>query len=982
MPPTKTRRSAPDDEIRGKTSQTKATAIDDFPIVGIGASAGGLETLQAFFSRMPADANIAFVIIQHLSAQHKSMMAELLSKHTHLGVNQIEEGMLVSPNCVYLAPPDKNVGIFNRRLHLVEPVKNAGINLPIDFFFRSLSDDQKEKAIGIIVSGTASDGTLGIKAIKDEGGMTMVQDPATAKYDGMPTSAIATGRIDFVVPVEKMPQTLLEYIRHPFSAVSEKTRLSESGMQHQLDKICALIRNTTGHDFSKYKLNTVQRRIERRMAVHRFEKPSDYVTYLQKNPDEKKALFKDLLIGVTNFFRDPQAFETLAREGIEKLLRHKEDGQALRCWVAGCATGEEAYSVAILIAEAMEKLHKRLEVEIFASDIDEAAIETAREGLYPENIAADVSEERLKRFFTKDRDVYKAEKQIRDMIIFSTQSIIKDPPFSKLDLVSCRNLLIYMDPSLHKKIIPMLHYALKPNGILFLGTAETIGGFNDLFQPLDSKWKIYERKQSASGHHIHYPAAKGVRDPRPSPEAPETRKKTDLHALAERMVLERFSPAAVLVDAKYDILHFVGRTEKYLTPPVGEPRFNLPGMARPDVKLDLTAALHYVTQTKKPTSRKGLRIQHDGNVYITDLSVIPVGDKNHPSGLLLAVFEDKTAEHPGNSAPPEASKTKHGDADYRQLEHELQSTREYLQATIEELETSNEELKSTNEEMQSVNEELQSTNEELETSKEELQSTNEELNTVNAELQNKVHELSKAGDDMNNLMAAADIASIFLDTDLCIQRYTPTAARIIKLIPSDIGRPLSDLKTSFLHVDLAEESQRVLDNLNTREIKTRSEGHVWYQLKVMPYRTMDNVIDGVVLTLIDIQQQIGESEDKIKRLATVLEDSNDAVMVQDFNGRILTWNKGAEKMYGWTQAEALEMNAAELIPTDKEQEFHALIDKLKKGEDIQPLKTRRKTKSGRTLDIWLTATLLTDESGRPVEIATTERDLAWLSRET
>jgi len=964
--------------------QIQGAAKDNFPIVGIGASAGGLETLQDFFAHIPADANIAFVIIQHLSPQHKSIMAELLSKHTPMTVKEIEEGVHLSPGCVYLTPPDKNVAIFNRSLHLMEPIKGRGINMPIDFFFRSLSEDQKEKAIGIIVSGTASDGTLGIKAIKGEGGMAMVQDPATAKYDGMPRSAIATGCVDFIVPVEKMPQTLMDYIRHPFLNEPQKIRLSETDAQKQLNKMYGLIRSATGHDFSKYKPNTIQRRIERRLAVHQVQKLSDYIDYMQKTPGEAKALFKDLLIGVTSFFRDPEAFEILAHQGIKKLVQNKNNSEPLRCWVVGSSTGEEAYSLAIVISEVMEKLEKRLDVQIFASDIDEAAIEAARKGVYPDSIAVDVSKERLKRFFTKDQGAFKVKKQVRDMVVFSLQSIIKDPPFSKLDLVSCRNMLIYMDPTLQKKIIPMLHYALNPDGVLFLGSAETIGEFTDLFKPLESKWRIYQRKSSAPGKQIVYPTQRATFDlsQSPSNEAQSLPRPIDLQSLTEKTVLEQYAPAAVLINDTYEILHFVGRTEKYLMPPTGKPSFNLLNMARADLKFDLTAALHQAKNEKKRTIRKGIRIRYNGAYCVVDLTISPFTDKDLPPGLLLAIFEDKTSDHAAEDAPAKTTRKNNKGLKVRKLEQELRSTREYLQATIEELETANEELKSANEELQSGNEEMQSTNEELETSKEELQSTNEELNTVNTELQSKVNELTRVSDDMNNLLAATDIASIFLDTRLCIQRYTPAAARIIKLIPTDIGRPLGDLKTSFPQVDLARQTQKVLDDLNTLEMKVMSEDHVWYQLKAMPYRTMDNVIDGVVLTLINIQQQVRQSEDQLRRFATVMQDANDAITVQDFNGRILAWNKGAEMMYGWTQAEALKMNAAELIPEEGQKETQTLIRKIKNSETVRSFKTRRKTKTGHVLEVWLTATALTDESGRPVEMATTERDLAWLSEDS
>ncbi|MFZ0132988.1 MAG: chemotaxis protein CheB [Desulfobacterales bacterium] len=949
-----------------------------FPIVGIGASAGGLETLEAFFAKMPPEANMAFVIIQHLSPNFKSIMASLLAKHTRMTVSEIEDGMTLAPNCVYLNPPNNNVAVFNRTLHLMEPVRGGALNMPIDFFFRSLSEDQNERAIGIIVSGTASDGTLGIKAIKGEGGMVMAQDPDTAKYDGMPRSAIATGLVDFILPVERMPKTLIGYVKHPSLKSTGKIRISEPTIQHQLQKVFALIRSSTGHDFSQYKQTTIQRRIERRLAVHQIDKQTDYIMFMQKNPLEIEALFKDLVIGVTSFFRDAEAYRVLEQKVLSGLLQSRKMDDPLRFWVVGCSTGEEAYSLAILVSEAMERLKKYLNVQIFATDIDAAAIENARRGVFPDSIAVDVSKERLGQFFTKDDGVFRVKKQIRDMVVFSSQSIIKDPPFSRLDLVSCRNLMIYLDHPLQKKIIPLFHYTLKPQGVLFLGPAESIGEFTDLFKPLNPKWKIFQRKESLREGIIDYPKriTYGGQDTLKPHKPIRAAATTDIQALTDKAILSEYAPTGVLIDDKYEILNFVGRTEKYLVMPTGRPTLNILSMAREDLKYKLTAALHMAAREKTSADCKGVRFKHNGNFRMVDISIRPVTAKGLPPGLLLVLFKEKAPECVSDENLLRETGEAFQDPNVRQLELDLQSTREQLRATIEELETSNEELKSNNEEMQSVNEELQSTNEEMETSKEELQSTNEELSTVNSELQNKVIELSKASDDMNNLLAATEIASIFMDTRLKIKRYTPAAARIIKLIPTDIGRPLGDLKTSFPGIDLAEHAQKVLQDLNTLDTEILSEDGIWHSLKVMPYRTGENVIAGVVMTVMDIHR-IKQAE-KIRRLATVLEDANDAITVRDFKGRILAWNKGAENMYGWTKFEALKMTIEDLIPKEKQKEEKVFIDKLKKGEPVKAFKTRRVTKDGKLLDIWLTATVLTDESGQRIEIATTERDLAWL----
>ncbi len=952
-----------------------------FPIVGIGASAGGLETLNVFFSSMPPDSNIAFVIIQHLSPSHKSIMASLLEKQTQMVVREIEDGTKLLANHVYLNPPGKNVAIFNRSLHLLEPIKSSSINMPIDFFFRSLSEDQGEKAIGIILSGTASDGTLGIKAIKGEGGMAMVQQPDTAKYDGMPKSAVETGLIDFILPVEKMPDTLIRYVQHPYLELQSQIKITDVSIKNQMQKIFALIRSSTGHDFSHYKQTTISRRIERRLAVHQIKALPDYVLYLQKNPAEINVLFKDLVIGVTSFFRDPEAYKILEQDVLPNLLKEKGPDATIRIWVTACSTGEEAYSLAIILSELKDKSKNYFNIQIFATDIDPDAIAFARQGIYPENIGVDVPSERLNQFFTKKPDGFHVKKQIREMIVFSTQNVIKDPPFSRLDMVSCRNLMIYMENVLQKKIIPLFHYTLNPGGILFLGTSESIGGYMDLFGPLNSKWKIFVRKTSIVSREMDY--LDKIYDTAQTniitAEKDGLPVKVDIRAEIERTLLDAYAPAGVLINEQYEILHFVGKTDRYLTPPTGKPSFNVIDMAREDLKNKLTVTIHKSVREKNNTFCSGVRIRYNDTFCVINISVRPLTGKQLPSGLMLITFEDIPNIEVSEEKTGGTGKPKKQNSALKSLEQELQSTREYLQATIEELETSNEELKSTNEELQSVNEEMQSTNEELETSKEELQSTNEELSTVNSELQNKVEEYATANDDMNNLLAATEIATIFIDTDLRIKSYTPTAAGIINLIPTDIGRPINDLKTRFPDVDLVGMAENVLKDLNTVGLDILSQDDIWYSLKIIPYRTTSNIIDGVVMTFFDVQKI--KQADTFKRLATVLADSNDAVNILDMKGNILAWNKGAQQMYGWTESEALKMNFDEFLPDDKHDELKSIVEKLKKKVPVISFRTQRKTSTGKVLDVWVTITALNDENGQPVEIASTERDLAWLSKE-
>ena len=949
-----------------------------FPIVGIGSSAGGLEALELFFSNMPPDTNMAFVIIQHLSPRHKSIMADILMKYTQMKVLQIADNQKIKPNCVYLNPPDKNVIILNRRLHLTEPTHMHGINLPIDCFFRALSEDQKEKAICIILSGTATDGTLGLKAIKGEGGMAMVQDPDSAKYTGMPGSAIASGMVDFILPVEKIPAELVKYVQHPYIERPERIETAGQKFRNYVQKILAFIRTSTGHDFSNYKQTTIRRRIERRMAVHQLDKIETYATYLNKTPAEIEILFKDLLIGVTSFFRDAEAFEVLKGKVLPELIKNKRPEIPLRIWVAGCATGEEAYSIAILFAEVMDKLKKQFDIQIFAGDIDNEALDFARMAVYPDSIAADVSAGRLDRFFIKEDNSYRVKKLIREMVVFADQNLIKDPPFSRLDLVSCRNLLIYMEPVLQKKILPLFHYTLIQQGILFLGSSESIGEFSHLFSAVSSKWKIFKQKEHVVDRMIDYPRTPFY-DVLPTPQGLEEKRAptiVDVHNLAERIVLENYAPPCVLINEQNEILHFIGQTDNYLTPPTGKASFNIIRMAREGLKYKLSTALHKAVDQKKTIITEGLKIKHNNIFHSVDLVVRPLTESGFTQGFMLVMFDDKTV--PELVTGEITAKKDNVDPYALSLEKELQSTKEFLQTTNEELETSNEELKSTNEELQSVNEELQSTNEELETSKEELQSTNEELVTVNAELQKKIEALSEANNDINNLLASTEIGTIFLDIHLCIKRFTPAITKLFNLIQTDIGRPIGDITARILIDDIVERSRRVLSDLVRQEIELQDKKGNWYSMRIAPYRTLENVIDGVVLTFIDISKL--KQVEELNRLATVVRDSNDAITVQDLAGNILAWNKGAEQMYGWSEAEALQMNIQQIVPKSKIKELEELIKKLKKSERVTSFATQRLCKNGQTLNVWLTVTALKDEKGKPFEIATTERDVSELKQ--
>jgi two-component system CheB/CheR fusion protein len=947
-----------------------------FPIVGIGASAGGLEAIEGLFSQIEPDINIAFVVIQHLPPTHKSIMDSLLKRYTKMKVLQMDDEMKIEPGCIYLNPPDKDVAVMNRTLYLIDPVEKRTARLPIDYFFRSLAADQGEKAICIILSGTGTDGTLGLKAIKGEGGMVMAQEESQAKYNNMPRNAIATGLVDYILPVQKMYKELRKYVKCFYVKKTEKIATSEQRFLNNLDKIFILIRSATGHDFSHYKQNTIRRRIERRMAVHQIGRIARYLLYLEQNPAEVEILAKEMLIGVTSFFRKPDAFEVLQEKVVPYLLENKQPDAPVRIWVPGCGSGEEAYSIAMIFLEVMERLKKHLNIQIFASDIDTDAVECARAAFYPESIAADVSPSRLKRFFIKEEDSYQIKKRIRNMVVFALHDLIKDPPFSKIDLVSCRNVLIYMDSLLQKKIFPLFHYSLNQDGFLFLGSSESIGEFTNLFSSVDTKWKIYKRKGAVLKKAVEYFALPpyAIATERQKVNEEMIQDKPSLRQLTEKLILEKHSSPSVLINKKYDILYFHGKTDKYISPPTGEARFNILEMAREELRYKLNTAIHNAVKQKKTVVYEGVRIKHNGHFSTTKITVRPLIEAKAMQGLMLVVFESQAPSDKIVKKKKKPPVSEESDPRIAYLEQQLQSTKEDLQTTIEELETSNEELKSTNEELQSTNEELQSSNEELGTSREELQSTNEELETVNAELEKKADELTQTNSDLQNLLSSTEIGTIFLDTNLRIKLFTPSAAEIFNLIKTDIGRPIKDITSKIIYEDFCKDAEDVLNTLNQREAEVQSKDYKWFFMRILPYRTVENVIDGVVITFVDIDK-LKQTEANLRRLATVVTDSNDAITVRDMDGRITAWNKGAQNMYGYTEAEALMMNVAEIVPEDKRQQALDLIKQIKTGKPVKSLETKRVTKDGRILDVWLTATKLVDNKGDVIAVATTERDI-------
>jgi two-component system CheB/CheR fusion protein len=837
-------------------------------IVGIGASAGGLEAFEQLLAALPEDTGMAFVLVQHLAPKHESILRELLSKSTRMPVIEVSEGIAVQPNHVYVIPPNADMSIVDGVLHLTTLSPDRARRMPIDLFLRSLSEDQQGRAIGVILSGTASDGTLGIQAIKANGGVTFAQDDQSAKYNAMPRSAVAAGNVDFVLSPELIARELTRISKHVHLFVTDESAEStEAAVKNEaLAKIYAVLRNFSRVDFSYYKPGTVKRRITRRMFLRKIDNLETYLQFLRKNREEVEALFNDVLINVTGFFRDPEAFEGLRKEAFPLMMKNKPASSAIRIWVPGCSTGEEAYSIAIALLEFLGERAANTQIQIFATDVSEAIIQRARVGMYPESIAMDVAADRLKRFFQKVDGGYQISKTVRDACVFAKQDIGKDPPFSKLDMISCRNVMIYMGLLLQKRIVPLFHYALNPNGILFLGSSETVGSFADLFTSVDKKYKIYVKKSVDVPVNFEFVPRYEIDTELPirNRNEPAQTPRGDLQKITDQVLLNRFVPPSVVVSDRLEIIQFIGQTGQYLDPQPGDASLNLLKMVRGGLQLELRLAFQRVKRTG--TIRKeGVLVEVDGSLKPTNFEILPVKNAPGKERYYLVVFdEDKprnrasSAKTDGQIPQKKSGKVKPTEVEMENshLREELEATREYLQSIIEEQRTTNEELRSANEEIQSSNEELQSINEELETAKEELQSTNGELTTVNEELQNRNDEVSRANNDLNNLLSSVNIPIIMLGNDLRVRRFTPVTERVMNLIASDVGRPITDIKSNLRITDLRTLVARVIDSLEIHESEVEDNNGRWYSMRIRPYRTMDNKIDGVVIVLIDLDSRL------------------------------------------------------------------------------------------------------------------------------
>ena len=891
-----TTRAAANSAPNSAARRSRSTLSGSFPIVGLGASAGGLEAFEQFFRATSPKSGFGYVLVPHLDPGHASALTEILQRTTTMPVVEITEHTHVRPDHVYIIPPGRDLAILRGVLQLSVPELPHGQRMPIDGFLRSLADDQGEHAVGIILSGTGTDGTQGLRAILGAGGITLVQQPDSAKYDGMPTSAVRAGYATHVVRPDAMPAVLKSEARILGAAARPAPAVPPSGM----NRLLLLLRSATGHDFAMYKKSTIGRRIERRMAQHDISDIEVYARFVKETPAEMQALFKELLINVTSFFRDGEAFQLLRRDVLPELLAGKPDDYVFRVWVAGCATGEEAYSIAMLLRELMDETHREFRVQIYGTDLDEEAIAVARAGSYLPNVAADVTPERLRRFFVKDDAGFRVKKEIREMVVFAVQNVIKDPPFTRLDLLSCRNLMIYLEPELQGRLIPAFHYALKAGGVLMLSPSESTGNHPELFMAINRKWKLFRAVQSvASTRAVMNSGLSWATETvgKASEEAIKKVKETSLAELTRRVLLQSYAPASVVADAKGTILFVHGETGRYLRPAPGTASLNVVDMAREGLQIELRTALHAAATTGLPTIGRELTIKSDGELRTVALSVRPLADPEASQGLVLVSFQEVARQPAPRARRGSASAESRRAAE---LERDLAYTRENLQATIEEQQASNEELKSTNEELQSTNEELQSTNEELETSKEELQSVNEELVTVNAELQAKIEQLAGMQNDMKNLLDNISVGTVFLDDQLLIRRFTREAARVYRLVPSDVGRSLADIKSDLENEDLLADARTVLDTLVPCEREVRTIGGAWYLARLQPYRTLDNVIDGVVLTFSDISRRISAEStlQSARLLAEGLVDAvRDPLLVLDAELRVISANLGFYRLF-------------------------------------------------------------------------------------
>ncbi|RZK25358.1 MAG: PAS domain-containing protein [Flavobacterium sp.] len=893
--------------------------LSQFPIIGLGGSAGSFYSFEKFFGQMPVDSGFAFVVIMHLDSTVNVNIVSILQQYTTMPVIEVKDGCELFPNHVFVIPSNTDMAVHDGHLLLFNTDKRRKINMAIDYFLQSLANDQWNKAVAIIFSGMGTDGETGVRMIKEKLGMAMVQDPDTAEYPSMPTAAIKTGLIDYILPPEQMPKKLVQYLNHPaLQQNSLDNELTETNNSIQLRKILVLLRSHTGHDFTLYKRNTISRRVERRIAFHQLTDYTSYLNYIEENPFELDTLFKELLIGVTKFFRDHKAFEAL-KTHLYTRLSQKNIDEPVRVWIAGCSTGEEAYSIAMYLMEYLDTLPitKRPVIQLFATDLDARAIEDARTGFYFSNIVSEVSPSRITRFFVKKNNGYVVKKELRELVVFARHNLIKDAPFTRLDLLCCRNVLIYFSTDLQKKLLPVFHYSLNTKGLLFLGPAESVGGYSEAFSQINPKWKIFDKLDGTSTltKMIDFPFNVNSQTPSNLKETSQySMSKSKLADNFHKLLLDQYTPASLLVNEKGDILYINGDMANYLQFNSGEAVMNVHKMAREELRYPLSNAIHQVFSQKKNLDFAEFKIKVGRKVHVVAFSLDYV-KSGQLQGLLLITFRDNGEIKKVNKKLIPFSDSQDRTA-YFDLEKELVYTKQQLHTTIEQMETSLEELKSTNEELQSTNEELQSTNEESLTTKEEMQSLNEELMTINLQYHTKAEELTRLNNDMKNLLDNTEIGTIFLDNQLNILRYTPQVTKLFNIIPSDVGRSITHVVSNFDYPATELAISKVIESLIGKELEVKTKKNDWYNLRIMPYRTLDNFINGAVLTFTKITP-LKSLENKLAALTKysqeVVNSLDSAAVLLDKDKKVLVVNPAFLTLFKLTENEIKEQFFMEFV---------------------------------------------------------------------
>lgn len=960
------------------TAKPQKQSALDFPVVGIGASAGGLEALNEILANLPKSIDLCFVLVQHQAPDHPNLLPEILQRVSTLVVAEAKQGTKLAKNHLFVSPANVKLDIHHGKLSLAARDAKEQF-LPINHFFNSLAKDQNRNAIGIILSGGATDGTLGLKAIKSENGITLVQSLESARCDSMPASAIAAGCADFVLRPEQIAQELIRLASEPYQLQDQAsdwdTEPAYSNIE--MDKVFEILKNRTGNDFTLYKHNTIRRRIGRRMLFHKISRFSEYVEYLSSHPSEQDALFRDILINVTAFFRDPETFDALKKHIYPKIMKSRHDDTPIRIWVSGCSSGEEVYSLIISLMEYLGDNYSSPTIQVFATDIDEQAIEKARLGIYPESMLSSVSKERLRRYFSKVPQGYQINKNIREMCVFAIQNIVKDPPFSHLDIVSCRNMMIYMGSNLQRKVLQTLHYALNPGGYLLLGSSETAAASADLFSIFEKEKKIYKKKDIPSRARFEFSGSRTLATTvshTVEPLQTGEMKSNQLVRSAENVIMSQYSSPAILVNERLDILQFFGRTGPYLDPTPGQASLNLTKLIHPNLTLALRVVTHEALRNKTRACKQGVRFSSSEKTEEINIDVVPIQVSENADTYYLVVLQ-KISEIESNDT---SSTSDNGDQKllanqdierYKKLEQELEANKIYMHSIIKEHEASNEELQSANEEIQSTNEELQSTNEELETAKEELQSTNEELKTVNDEYENRNAELITANNDLRNTIASANLPLVMLNEDLIVRYFSPETKQIFNIVESDIGRPINNLNTVIDTGDISGHARRVIETLNPYTSEVLDDKGNIYSMKIRPYRTEDNRITGVVIIFFDFYPAN-------ERLLTAVKDSNDAIIVQSIDGIILAWNPTASKIYEYSEHEAINSDIGIIIVGEQRREMMALMQIVFSGELVRPFEAERVTKSGQTIRVIVTMSKLNSEIRGYKAIATTEHLIA------